>query len=515
MSTQISKGTKGELIGALRERYRVSSKMEKTKILDEFKALTGFHRKHAIRLLKAQSVKHEFKRSYGRRIYDEAVREALVVTWEAGDRICGKRLKAILPALVDAMERHGHLQLDPEVRRCLLVASASTLDRLLQPIRKEAKPGKRNRPRPKKPSGSVRVRTFADWNDPPPGYLEIDFVEHNGGSTAGAYIHSLVAVDVCSGWIESIPLLARSQELVVEALEVIIRQVPFPVLGIDSDNDSAFINDTLLDYCQGKHIEFTRSRAYRKNDQAWIEQKNGAVIRRFVGHDRYAGIVAGQALASLYQAVRLYVNYFQPSFKLREKEKIAAKVRRYYDKPMTPCDRLLSHPALPSDLKKSLELQGKFVDPLDLLHRIRQQQAVLAALARRDTSAAGPGRESLEQFMRQLGELWRQGEVRATHRTSPKKAHYWRTRKDPFESVWPDILLWLHDKPDATAKELFERLQEEQPGRFPEMQLRTLQRRVRAWRHVMARVLVYAGLNAPDLSGEVTTIGLDRTPILR
>src|SRR4030042_1384466 len=163
MSTQISKGTKGELIGALRERYRVSSKMEKTKILDEFKALTGFHRKHAIRLLKAQSVKHEFKRSYGRRIYDEAVREALVVTWEAGDRICGKRLKAILPALVDAMERHGHLQLDPEVRRCLLVERASTLDRLLQPIRKEAKPGKRNRPRPEKPSGSVRVRTFADW----------------------------------------------------------------------------------------------------------------------------------------------------------------------------------------------------------------------------------------------------------------------------------------------------------------------------------------------------------------
>jgi len=119
------------------------------------------------------------------------------------------------------MERHGHLQLDPEVRRRLLAASASTLDRLLQPIRKEAKPGKRKRPRPKKPSGSVRVRTFADWNDPAPGYLEIDFVEHNGGSTAGAYIHSLVAFDVCSGWMESVPLLARSQELMVEALDMI------------------------------------------------------------------------------------------------------------------------------------------------------------------------------------------------------------------------------------------------------------------------------------------------------
>ena len=118
-------------------------------------------------------------------------------------------------------------------------------------------------------------------------------------------------------------LLARSQELVVEALDVISRQLPIPILGIDSDNDSAFINDTLLDYCRGKNIEFTRSRAYRKNDQAWIEQKNGAVIRRFVGHDRYAGLVAGQALANLYQASLLYVNHFQPSFKLRDKERQA------------------------------------------------------------------------------------------------------------------------------------------------------------------------------------------------
>jgi len=514
MSMKISRNAKEELIGALRERYRVSSKKEKSRILDEFKVLTGSHRKHAIRLLNGHSADHQAKHGYGHRIYDEAVREALVIIWEAGDRICGKRLKAVLFTLVDAMERHGHLQLDPEVRKRLLAASASTLDRLLQPIRKEAKPGKRKRRRPKKPSGSIRVRTFSDWNDPPPGYLEIDFVEHNGGSTAGAYIYSLVAVDVCSGWVESVPLLARSQELVVEALEVISRQLPIPVLGIDSDNDSAFINDTLLVYCQGKNIEFTRSRAYRKNDQAWIEQKNGAVIRRFVGHDRYAGLVAGQALANLYQASRLYVNHFQPSFKLREKEKQAGKVKKHYEKPITPCERLLNHPAVPGDVKENLKLQTKSIDPLDLLHRIREQQAVLAALACRDTSAAGPGRESLEQFMKQLRELWRQGEVRATHRTSPKKAHYWRTRKDPFETVWPDILLWLQDTPDVTAKELFERLQKEQPGCFSDGQLRTLQRRVRAWRHVMARALVYAGINEPDLSVEATAVGLDRMPIL-
>jgi len=173
MSMKISRSAKEELIAVLRERYRISSKKEKSRILDEFKALTGSHRKHAIRLLNEHSVDHKGKHDYGRRIYNEAVRETLVIIWEAGDRICGKRLNAILPALVDAMERHGHLQLDPEVRRCLFAASASTMDRLLQPVRKEARPGKRKRRRPKKPSGSVRVRTFADWNDPLPGYLEL------------------------------------------------------------------------------------------------------------------------------------------------------------------------------------------------------------------------------------------------------------------------------------------------------------------------------------------------------
>jgi hypothetical protein len=181
----------------------------------------------------------------GRRVYNEAVREALIITWEAGDRICGKRLKAILPQLVDAMERHGHLCLDADVRRSLLTASAATMDRLLQPIRRKAKPHQRKR-RPKKASGDIRVRTFSDWDDPMPGYLEIDLVEHNGGSTAGSFIHTLVVVDICSEWIECVPLLAKSQALVVEALEVIRRQLPVPILGIDSDNDSAFINDTLL-----------------------------------------------------------------------------------------------------------------------------------------------------------------------------------------------------------------------------------------------------------------------------
>jgi hypothetical protein len=160
--------------------------------------------------------------------------------WEASDRICGKRLREIIPELLAAMERHGHLNLDPEVRRRVLQVSAATIGRLLKPIRNRAK-SRRKRHRPKKVSKEVAVRTFADWGRPDPGYLEIDFVVHCGVSMAGSFIHTLVATDVCSGWTEFVPLLAREQSLVVEGLEVLFSQIPFPVLGVDSDNDSAFI----------------------------------------------------------------------------------------------------------------------------------------------------------------------------------------------------------------------------------------------------------------------------------
>ena len=156
----------------------------------------------------------------------------------------------------------------------------------------------------------------------------------------GSFIHTLVGTDISSGWTEFVPLLAREQSLVVEGLDAMFQHIPFPVLGIDSDNDSAFINDTLLAFCQKHQIEFTRSRAYHKNDQAWVEQKNGAVIRRMVGHERFSGVVACQALSHLYQAARLYVNYFQPSFKLRDKSRDGFKVKRTYEPPATPFDRL-------------------------------------------------------------------------------------------------------------------------------------------------------------------------------
>ena len=489
MGGGISKMAKQELVATIRDRHRQSSKKEKGRILDEFTAITGHHRKHGIKLL-SQPVAEEEKRLLGRRIYDEAVRVAVIMVWEASDRICGKRLKAALPNLVDSMERHGHLELDPEVRSLLFSASAATLDRLLKPIRSTAGSRRRRRRRPSM-GRQIPVRTFSDWNRPPPGFLEIDLVAHCGGSLSGSFIHSLVATDICTGWTETVPLLAREQSLVVEGLEAIARQLPLRVLGIDSDNDSAFINGTLVRYCAQRGIEFTRTRAYRKNGQAWIEQKNGSVVRRFTGHDRYSGRIAGQIMVHLYQAVRLYVNYFQPSFKLLEKMRDGAKTIKRYSPPATPCDRLMQDNTITVQIGEEQNEYRAGLDPVELLRSIREAQSALAAISSPEPQETVSG-ESLEQFLARLPSLWQQGEARPTYKARVRSPRHWRTRKDPFEGVWCEVLLWLEKDPDTNAKDLLARLRKAHPNRFGDAQLRSLQRRVKGWRGVMAKKLVYA-----------------------
>jgi uncharacterized protein YoaH (UPF0181 family) len=339
----------------------------------------------------------------------------------------------------------------------------------------------------------VKIKTFADWQEPLPGYTELDFVVHCGGQAAGEKIHSLVQTDVSSGWTEAVPLLAREQSLVVEGLLVLAQQFPIPILGINSDNDSAFINDTLIAYCHEQQIEFTRSRPYQSNDQAWIEQKNGAVIRRMVGRERFSGVVAGQTLAKLYQFARLYVNYFQPSVKLLSKHRDGAKVKRTFRPPQTPCDRLLEDPRVPEDTKSRLSQRKAQLDPVELLCRIRDCQSALACLS--GAAAEGPAAKSLEQFLSELPKLWEAGEVRPTHRRQTPGVRNYRTRTDPFLAVWPKVLEQLEQEPDATAKSLFARLQADHPGEFPDGQLRTLQRRVKQWRQLMAKSLVSTALD--------------------
>ena len=410
--------------------------------------------------------------------------------------------------MVESLERHGHLNLEPDVRKRLLAASDATIDRLLKPIRQQA--GSRRKRKQKRKMGSrIPVRTFSEWNEPEPGYLEIDLVAHCGESVAGSFISSLVVTDVCSGWTEAIPLLVREQSLVVEGLETISHLFPVPIRGIDSDNDSVFINETLLGYCEERGIEFTRSRACRKNDQAWIEQKNGSVVRRFIGHERYSGPMAGQTMAHLYGAMRLYVNHFQPSFQLLERTRDGGTVKKRYGMPATPCDRLLWRDDVNEDTKAVLRDSRVELDPVSLLHTIREAQSALATINETD-SASVPQSESLERFLSSLPELWRQGEIRPTHAPKKRKRRGVRTRPDPFEGVWCEILDWLQQQPDAKAGELLDRLMARYPNRYSRRQLRTLQRRVRQWRIVVAKQLVYASaeqneMNEADL-GDITPV---------
>ncbi len=281
MRRGMSKDARNELVSAIARRYQVSGRKEKTRILDEFVAVTGYHRKHALRVLNTGMAEKNGKPTGTRaRIYDEAVREALVILWEAGDRMCGKRLKAALPGLLRGLERYHHLSVDPSVREKLLAMSAATIDRALSPARRGAKGGaRRRRANNHVIKRQIPVRTFADWSEDEPGYFEADFVVHAGGSLRGSPIHSFVLTDVCSGWTEMVPLIVREQSLVVEALRILRRQLPVPMLGFDTDNDGAFMNETVLSYCKDEGITQTRSRAYHKNDQAWSEQKNGCLQR--------------------------------------------------------------------------------------------------------------------------------------------------------------------------------------------------------------------------------------------
>ncbi len=497
--SKLSIGARQELVQAVTVRYQSSPAEVKGHILDEFVAVTGYHRKHALRLLNGRAQVGVIGKRGRVRLYDEAVHQALIVLWEASDRICGKRLKPLLPILVPALERHGHIALDTTVREHVFAVSAATIDRILSPVRESAS-GRRRRPKAIPAiRRSIPVRTFADWKDPIPGFLEADLVAHSGESMAGSFAHTLVLTDIASGWTECVPLIVREANLVVDALEQLRKCLPFPMRGIDTDNGSEFINDALCQFCRERGIGLTRSRPYRKNDQAWVEQKNGSVVRRLVGYGRLEGIAAGEALLRLYSASRLFVNFFQPSFKLAEKSRVGARVSRRYHAPETPCSRLLASSEITDSIKERLRAVLVTLDPLRLLDEIRTVQHHVVGLVSGESIHVLPHRDAdLDRFLKSLATAWRDGEVRPTHRAGPRPSRYWRTRKDPFEGVWPRVVNWLESEPDRTAKELFQRLRDEDGGVFAEGQLRTLQRRVKGWRQLVARRLVFSQSVLPE-----------------
>jgi hypothetical protein len=241
--------------------------------------------------------------------------------------------------------------------------------------------------------------------------MEMDLVAHCGPVNRGSYVNSLVLTDIASGWTEAAPIVVREGSLVVETLERIREGLPFALRALDVDNGTEFVNDKLIEYCLSRGIELTRSRPYRKNDQAWIEQKNGAIVRKLLGYRRFEGLAAARAITRLYGASRLFVNFFQPS----EKHRDGAKVTKRYHPPLTPCERLLQSDRIPDVAKAKLREVSAELDPLKLLEEVRAVQAHLAALADGEMPPAMTAEPpNLAAFVASLSSAWHAGEIRPT-----------------------------------------------------------------------------------------------------
>jgi hypothetical protein len=280
------------------------------------------------------------------------VQHALKITWAATNFICAKRLVPFLPELVPVLEHHGHLRLEDEVRELLLAMSVSTAKRLLAATRRQEQPHGRSTTE----SGvllkrHIPVRTCNDWNETKPGFCEGDLVSHCGPSVGGEFLNTLVLTDIATGSTECLALLHRSQAAAVQALDRVCQLLPFPMLGFDSDNGSKFINAELLAYCHRKQLTYTRGRVAKKNDQCFVEQKNGNIVRQYVGYDRFEGERAYRQLVELYRALRLYINFFHPSMRLLSKQRDGSKVQRKYEAVQTPLQRLLAAQLLTADAK--------------------------------------------------------------------------------------------------------------------------------------------------------------------
>ena len=373
-----------EYAEAVRGRYWKGLKKEKTRILDEFTAATGLHRKAAIRLLNRRSDSERQRRRGRPRFYGLEAVVALKTLWEATDRLCSKRFQPFVPELVGILKRNGELSVSEQTEAELCRMSASTIDRLLRRWRLK---GRRRGLSTTKPGtllkNAIPVRTFSQWDEKAPGFLEVDLVAHCGESTEDFYLTTLSAVDVSTGWYEPMAVWGKGQERVAAAVHHIKQRLPMPLLGLDSDNGSEFINHGLYKYCHQWNITFTRSRSYKKNDSCHVEQKNWSVVRRVIGYDRYTSKAAFKALDDVYTLLRLYVNFFQPVLKLVGKKRNGARVRKVYDTAQTPYRRLLKSGVLTDEKKRQLESVYNALNPVKLLNQINEAVRHLWSLADR------------------------------------------------------------------------------------------------------------------------------------
>jgi len=375
--------SKHELVEVVRPRYLQAGKVEKQKILDEFTCATGYHRKHAIRVLKNRVSKTRRRKRTGyQTIYRGEVVQVLEQIWEIYGHLCSKRLQPFLPEAIRVLERCQEIELSEETKELLLKISSASIDRCLRAMRLKTRHGLSTTKPGSLLKNLIPVRTFTEWDEEQPGFLEIDLVAHCGNTTDGQFLCTLTCTDLCTGWTDVTGLLHRSQQAVSEALCQMRQRLPFPLLGIDSDNGGEFINDLLYRYCLDEQITFTRSRPYQKNDQAHVEQKNWSVVRHTVGYDRWETEQELALLESIYDDLRLYINFFQPSLKLIAKERIGNKTIKRYDTAKTPYQRVLERKDISLEAKARLVQIYIQLNPVELRRRIDQKIAKLWKISR-------------------------------------------------------------------------------------------------------------------------------------
>jgi len=514
---------KRELLLQIAPRYREASSALKEVILDEFVAATGYVRKYAIRLLNHPvEQKLTITRPRPPR-YGPEVQHALHLAWTAANHICAKRLVPFLPTLVTSLEQHGHLHLSEECRAQLLSMSPATADRILQPYRKQERHGLSTTRSGTLLKKQIPIRTFQEWNEIKPGFLEADLVAHCGTHADGSFLYTLTLTDIPTGWTECLPLLNKSQEMVIAALKRAQQLLPFPILGIDTDNGSEFINVELLTFCEQEQITFTRGRPRKSNDQCYVEQKNGQIVRQVVGYDRFVGELAYRQLTELYRALRVYVNCFQPSMKLQIKQREGSKVRRTYDQAQTPMQRLLASGAVSPTKQQELLRITAALDPLRLLQQLEHLQKALWRYAVMSSSESPVPAFLLPFSVKQCTEdkvpadgipgtppsLLKKERRRKYQKSG--RPHDWRTRKDPFEGEWEQISSWVLANPELTGVDIFHKLEQLSPGRYRPTQVRTLQRGLSKLRAQLlvtfddqwGEEVVNGQISAPQLRAEI------------
>jgi len=376
-----------EYLRAIYGRYRTAGRRGKHVILSEFCANTGYHRKYAIRLLNGPRPEKRRTRRERRRglSYSRETLALLTAVWEAAGYPWSVRLKALLPMWMPWIRKRYRVR--PEIEKQLLQISARQIDRRLKAQKTQRRRRIYGRTRPGYLlKHHIPVKTDS-WDVHTPGFSEVDLVSHSGNSGAGEFAHSLNVTDIHTAWTESRALLGRSQGAVQRALSEIEGVLPFPLLGVDSDNGSEFINWHLKSWCERKHIQLTRGRPYKKDDNAHVEQKNWTHIRKLLGWERYDTHEAVEAINDLYRhELRLWLNLYLPSVKLVKKVRVGSKVRRVYDAPQTPFQRVQVSPQ--ADQKKAARLQElkTSLDPFQLGQVIQRKLQRIYQLANRRLS---------------------------------------------------------------------------------------------------------------------------------